>query len=242
MNSTHTSETSSESAQPESVVEPQTAPGPLPDIKPDKQQSRKPERTIAVQPVLEKLFELYPHLFGSNFLPLKLGIFQELMASHPDVFKRDELKAALGFHTRSARYLQSVAAGNKRHDLAGVAGDDVAPEHVYLAILELFRRRQARTRDDLSPELRARLLQAFAASGMTRQAYLETMQKHHADNTAQLDRVLAEHAQKQAKHEALFGAFQKSGKSPEEFADMYGLDRGETSYIINSFLRLSGVA
>ena len=66
--------------------------------------------------MLEKLFELYPQLFGQTFLPLKLGIFQELLAAHPETFQRDSLKSALGVHTRSTRYLQSVANGMKRHD------------------------------------------------------------------------------------------------------------------------------
>ena len=70
-----------------------------------------------VQPVLEKLFELYPQLFGAQFLPLKLGVYHELLALHPDHFQRDALKAALGVHTRSTRYLQSVAGGMARHDL-----------------------------------------------------------------------------------------------------------------------------
>ena len=94
-----------------------------------------------VQPVLEKLFELYPQLFGAQFSPLKLGIYHELLALHPEHFQRDTLKAALGAHTRSTRYLQCVAAGLARHDLQGVAGDPVAPEHIYLAMLELHRRR-----------------------------------------------------------------------------------------------------
>ena len=80
-----------------------------------------------VQPVLEKLFELYPHLFGATFLPLKLGIFQELVAAHPQELPKEGLKAALGVHTRSARYLQCVAAGNPRHDLAGQPVEPVAP-------------------------------------------------------------------------------------------------------------------
>ncbi len=44
---------------------------------------------IDVQPVLQKLFELYPHLFGNAFLPLKLGTYQDLMVAHPEVFKKD---------------------------------------------------------------------------------------------------------------------------------------------------------
>ena len=123
--------------------------------------ANKPARLPSVQPVLEKLFELYPHLFGAEFLPLKLGIFQELLATHPEHFKRDALKAALGVHTRSTRYLQSVAAGKKRHDLAGAAVEPVAPEHVCLALLELFRRKQGRTQEDLRPKFRAQLIRAL---------------------------------------------------------------------------------
>jgi ProP effector len=173
--------------------------------------------------VLEQLFTLYPHLFGAEFLPLKLGIFQELLARHPEQFQRDTLKAALGVHTRSGRYLQSVAARKQRHDLDGAAVEDVAPEHVYLSITELFRRRQARSRDDLRPRLHAQLMAAFAASGLTSQAYLAKIPAGDADIAAVLHDVLAAHDQKLAKNEALCKAFETSGKTPEEFADMYGL-------------------
>lgn len=188
------------------------------------EQSRGPDRSRSVQPVLEKLFELYPHLFGSEFLPLKLGIFQELLASHPDQFERDTLKAALGRHTRSARYLQSVAAGNQRHDLQGVAVDNVSPEHVYLAMLELFRRRQGRSNEDLRPKFRSQLIAAFEASGLTRQEYLARVQTNDASATALLEEAFAERDQKLAKQDALLRAFESSGKTIAEFADMYGLD------------------
>ena len=184
---------------------------------------KKPSRTVAVQPVLEKLFELYPQLFGAEFLPLKLGIFQELLAKHPEYFQRDTLKAALGVHTRSGRYLQSIAMRKQRHGLDGKAIDDVAPEHVYLSITELFRRRQARSREDLRPKLRAQLLAAFAASGLTSQAYLAKIPSGDPAAMAVLHDILATHDQKSAKYEALQKAFEASGKTPAEFADMYGL-------------------
>ena len=187
--------------------------------------SRQPGRSRSVQPVLEKLFELYPHLFGTEFLPLKRGIFQELLANHPDDFERDALKAALSVHTRSARYLQSVAAGNKRHDLQGVAVEDMAPEHVYLAMLELFRRRQSRSKEDLRPKFRAQLIAAFEASGLTRQEYLSSVQTNNAEANALLEEAFAERDQKLARQEALLRAFESSGKTVEEFADMYGLNK-----------------
>lgn len=193
---------------------------------------RKPGRSETVQPVLEQLFELYPKLFGAEFLPLKLGIFQELLASHPEHFQRDTLKAALGVHTRSTRYLQSVAAGKQRHDLQGMAVEAVSPEHVYLALLELFRRRQSRAREDLRPKFRAQLVAAFRASGLTRQEYLTRVQTNDDDATALLTEALAEFDQQQAKNEALRRAFESSGKTLEEFADMYGMNPRDVSRAI----------
>ena len=183
----------------------------------------------AVQPVLEKLFELYPQLFGAQFLPLKLGIFQELLARHPDDFQKDTLKLALGQHTRSTRYLQCVAAGLQRHDLDGQPVEPVAPEHVYLTMLELFRRRQRNAREDLRPKFRAQLIAAFEASGLTRQDYIAKVQTNDEAATALLEEALAEHAEKLARQQALMALFDSSGKSLEEFADMYGMDRREVA-------------
>jgi ProP effector len=176
-----------------------------------------------VQPVLEKLFELYPHLFGANFLPLKLGIYQELVAAHPEELPKEALKAALGVHTRSARYLQCVAAGNQRHDLAGAPVDGVAPEHIYFAMLELFRRRQGRSREDLRPKFRVQAIDTFIASGLTREDFLAKVRTKDEDANALLDSAFADYDLWLAKQEAMLRAFDASGKTPEEFADMYGL-------------------
>jgi len=186
---------------------------------------KKQDRMQAVLPVLEKLFELYPHLFGAEFRPLKLGIYQELLSAHPEEFQRDTLKAALGQHTRSTRYLQSVAAGVSRHDLQGAAVESVSPEHVYLSILELFRRRQLRAREDLRPKLKAQLIAAFEASGLSRQDYLARVHNSDLEANAFLEDALAEVDQKLARQEALLRAYDASGKTLAEFADMYGLDR-----------------
>ena len=191
-------------------------------------------RARSVQSVLEKMFGLYPQLFGAEFRPLKLGIFQELLAAHPEHFQRESLKAALGFHTRSTRYLQSVAAGHKRHDLQGNPGEEVAPEHVYLTLLELFRRRQARAREDLRPKYRAQLMAAYEASGLSRQDYQAKVQNSDADATALLEEAFAEREQKLAKLEALRRTFESSGKSADEFADMYGIDKRELAAAIKA--------
>ena len=187
--------------------------------------ANKPKnRFESAQPVLEKLFELYPQLFGVRFLPLKLGIFQELLAAHPEAFKRDTLKTALGVHTRSTRYLQSVAAGLKRHDLQGNPVEEVAPEHIYLSIVELFQRRQARSKDDLRPKLYAQLVAAYDGSGLSRQDYLARIGAPAEAIQAVLDDALAEVDLQRARRTALLKAYEASGKTPEEFADMLGLD------------------
>jgi ProP effector len=199
--------------------------------------SEKPK--IDVQPVLHKLFELYPHLFGSSFLPLKLGTYQDLMAAHPEDLKKDSLKAALGFHARSTRYLQCVADGNKRHDLQGNAVEDVSPEHIYLALLELFRRRvlsnaKARTKLNLRPIFRKQLIAVFVASGLSRQDYQLRVQNADVEATKLLEEALAEHDAKQAKQTALKRAFEGSGKKTAEFAEMYGLDLADVEKMLSN--------
>lgn len=181
------------------------------------------QRTREVHPVLEKLFELYPKMFGAQFLPLKLGAFQDLLAENPEVFKRDELKVALGLHARSTRYLECVAAGHPRHNLQGEPVEPVAPEHVHHAIMEVFRRRQARSKEDLRPKVVARLVAAIEASGLSREDYAERTRTQDEAANALLDEAFAEIAVQTAKREALMRAFEASGKTMEQFAEMYGM-------------------
>ena len=187
-----------------------------------------PQAPRRAHPVLEQLAGLYPHLFGAVFRPLKRGIFQDLLAAHPEAFDREALKVALGLHTRSTRYLQSVAAGEKRHDLAGQPVEAMAPEHVHHALLEVYRRKKnSKTRavpdDELLPKLRNRMIAAFEASGLTREAYAERVASRDEAANAILEEAFAEWAARNAKDEALLRAFEASGQTLEAFADMYGL-------------------
>ena len=177
-----------------------------------------------VFPVLEKMAALYPQLFGAVFLPLKRGIFQDLLEAHPDAFERESLKAALSMHTRSTRYLTAVAAGEQRHDLQGQAVEAMAPEHVHHALLEVFRRRQMRSKEDLRPKLIARIVVAYEASGLTPLAYAELVRSRDEAANAHLDAAMVEAQALEAKGEALARAHAASGQSVEAFADMYGLD------------------
>lgn len=194
-------------------------------------QARSPEASGSVAPrlrrslpVLEQLAALYPHLFGEVFLPMKRGIFQDLLTAHPELFEREALKAALALHTRSSRYLVAVASGQQRHDLQGQAVEAMAPEHVHHALLEVFRRRQGRTNEDLRPKLIDRIVQAFEASGLSRAAYAELVHSRDEAANTVLDEALAEAATRAAKDEALLRAFEASGQTVEAFADMYGMD------------------
>ena len=184
-----------------------------------------------VHPALEQLAGLYPHLFGAVFRPLKRGIFQDLLAAHPDAFEREALKVALGIHTRSTRYLQTVAAGEQRHDLQGQPVEAMAPEHVHHALLEVYRRRKnqkGRPTEDLLPKLRNRMIAAFEASGLTREAYTELVMGRDDAANAILEEAFAEWAARNAKAEALLRAFEASGSTLEQFADMYGMDPRST--------------
>jgi sRNA-binding protein len=186
---------------------------------PEPGKSKRPN----VFPVLEKLAELYPRLFGSAFLPLKRGIFQDLLAAHPDVFERDLLKAALSMHTRSTRYLSAVASGQQRHDLTAQAVEAMAPEHIHHALVEVFRRRQNRSKEDLRPQLIERMVRAIQESSLGCEAYAELNRGRDEEANALLDEALTQARVLFAKNEALLRTFEASGKTTEEFADMYGL-------------------
>ena len=174
-------------------------------------------------PLLLKLATLYPQLFGETPQPMKRGIFQDLLDAQPEAFDRDGLKVALSIHTRSSRYLTAVAAGQPRHDLQGQAVEAMAPEHVHHALLEVFRRRQQRSNEDLRPKLVNRIIQAFEASGLSREAYAERVQTRDDATNALVDAALAQAAERAAKDEALLRAFEASGQDIAAFADMYGM-------------------
>lgn len=207
---------------------------PMPDTPDTTAHESKPKKHTPrqVSPALDKLFEFYPKLFGARFLPLKLGIFHDLLARHPDAFKKDELKLAMGQHARSTRYLECVAAGLARHDLDGVAVEPVAPEHVHHAIVEVFRRRQARSRDDLRPHLRPLLKQAIENSGLSPEDYAALVRVQDEATNALLEDAMAELKAETAKREALMATFQASGKTEAEFAEMYGMNLALVSNVL----------
>ena len=215
-------------ATPETAAGPGATPASTAPARSDKKSGSA--RSTRMQPVLEQLATLYPHLFGAVFRPLKRGIFEDLLQANPEVFQRETLKEALSFHTRSTRYLTAVAAGLPRHDLEGKPVEAMAPEHVHHALLEVFRRRASRSGEDLRPKLRDRIVQAFEASRLPREDYAQLARGRDEAANALLDEALAIAAERRARDEALLRAFEASGDvSVEKFAEMYGLDPREAA-------------
>lgn len=174
-------------------------------------------------PVLTQLAELEPTLFGDKPLPLKRGIFHDLMAAHPGVFEKEALKTALGLHTRSTRYLVVMASGQQRHDLQGQPVEVVAPEHRYHALLESFRRRHARTGEDVRQKVYAHILKAAEESALSPTDYAALVRSKDEAANEILDAAMAELDSRLARDEALLRAFTASGQSVNDFADAYGL-------------------
>lgn len=174
-------------------------------------------------PVLAQLATLYPALFGETLKPLKRGIYEDLLAAQPGVLEAESLKAALALHARSTRYLSVVASGQQRHDLNGQPVEALTPEQVHHALIEVFRRRGARSPEDLRPKLRQRILKAYEASGLSPDEYVQRMQgKDETVNQLTRD-ALAEASARAAREDALLRAFEASGQDINTFACMYGL-------------------
>lgn len=183
----------------------------------------RPAREL--HPVLVQLAQLHPALFGENLLPLKRGIFQDLQTRHGEAIDKAGLKLALSIHTRSTRYLTVVASGVERHDLDGKPVEAMAPEHVFHALVEVFKRKKPREGQDLQATLRRRMGMAFTASGLSRDAYLACVQVRDENTQALLEAALNEVAEQDAKAEAVERAYAASGSGDvRAFADMYGMD------------------
>jgi ProP effector len=205
-----------------------------PTVNPPATRGQRPARKAQqpVHPLLHKLFELYPRLFGARFLPLKIGIFEDLVAAQPDALPAAELKVALGLHTRSTRYIEALASGLERHDLQARPVEPLAPDHVHYAILELYKRRSGRAPEQARERAVAQLVAAIEASGLSRDAYRERFTSPDDNVHSMQEEALATVAQRGARREALQNAFKASGKTVAEFAEMYGLNPKEAERLL----------
>ena len=118
----------------------------------------------------------------------------------------------------------------------------MAPEHVHHALLEVFRRRQGRSPEDLTPTLRRRMLQAFESSGLAPEAYAALVRNRDDAHNQLLDEVLSEARAGAARDEALLRAFDAGSHSVEAFADMYGMDGRTAALALERARRARAVA
>ena len=127
-----------------------------------------------------------------------------------------------------ARLLDFAPPAAERVCIADLAG--CHPErwpHIHQALMEVYRRRQARSPKDLRPWLVEQLVEAIDRSGLVRDAYLEVVHTRDAKALAALDEAFARIAERTAREEAWLRALQASGQDVAAFAEMYGLPKAE---------------
>jgi ProP effector len=81
---------------------------------------------MSARTLLKQLQHQFPAF--RNCLPLAIGIDKQLLARMPDL-DRKTMRAALGIHTGSLRYLRAMEKATVRYDLDGTAGAEVTDTH-----------------------------------------------------------------------------------------------------------------
>jgi ProP effector len=76
--------------------------------------------------LLKELQQQFPAF--RNCLPLEIGVDKQLLARMPGL-NRKLMRAALGIHTGSMRYLRAMEKATVRYDLDGKAGAEVTDTH-----------------------------------------------------------------------------------------------------------------
>ena len=76
--------------------------------------------------LLKQLQQEYPAF--RDCLPLSIGIDKQLLAQMPDL-NRKAMRAALGIHTGSMRYLRAMEKAKVRYNLDGSPGAEVTDTH-----------------------------------------------------------------------------------------------------------------
>ena len=89
-------------------------------------QAPAPASGQSARSLLKQLQQEYPAF--RDCLPLSIGIDKQLQARMPGLDKKT-MRAALGIHTGSMRYLRAMEKATVRHDLDGTAGAEVPEAH-----------------------------------------------------------------------------------------------------------------
>jgi ProP effector len=89
-----------------------------------------PSPAIVAAPSARALLKQLQQQFPAfrDCLPLAIGIDKQLLARMPGL-DRKTMRAALGIHTGSQRYLRVMEKATVRYDLDGVAGAEVTDTH-----------------------------------------------------------------------------------------------------------------
>jgi ProP effector len=84
----------------------------------------------AAQPSPRALLKQLQQEFAAfrQCLPLAIGIDKQLLSRMPDL-NRKVMRAALGIHTGSLRYLKAMEKATVRYDLDGKPGEEVTETH-----------------------------------------------------------------------------------------------------------------
>jgi ProP effector len=85
-----------------------------------------PAPAISARALLKQLQQEFPAF--RNCLPLAIGIDKQLLARMPGL-DRKTMRAALGIHTGSMRYLRAMEKATVRYDLDGQPGAEVTDTH-----------------------------------------------------------------------------------------------------------------
>jgi ProP effector len=94
--------------------------------------------------LLKQLQQQFPAF--RDYLPLAIGIDKQLLAAQPEI-DRKLMRAALGIHTGSQRYLRAMEKATVRHNLDGSTGaevTDVHRKHAKDTLQERFRKEAER--------------------------------------------------------------------------------------------------
>ena len=105
------------------------APAAAPQVKPAGPAGKAasaPASGLSARSLLKQLQQQFPAF--RDCLPLSIGIDKQILARLPDL-DRKTMRAALGIHTGSLRYLRSMEKATVRYDLDGTAGAEVSDTH-----------------------------------------------------------------------------------------------------------------
>ena len=71
------------------------------------------------------LIQVYPALFNTQFLPMPLGIFEQLSAFLPMHISKTDLRTTLGWYASRIKYLNNVCSYEHRVNLDGTVASQI---------------------------------------------------------------------------------------------------------------------